>query len=59
MALKTNPFYINYQRNVGLPIADANLAQIFGTDQQQKDAKEFLNWIDKQTKTRNKGGNRK
>ena len=59
MALKTNRYYINYQNNSGLPIADANLAVIFGTDQQKKEAQQFLDWIDKQTKTTNKGGNRK
>ena len=50
MALKTNPYYINYQNNIGLPIADAYMAMMFGSDEQ---AKEFIAWLDKQTKNKN------
>ena len=59
MKITTNRYYINYQDKVGLPIADANMAVIFGTDQQKKEAQQFLDWVEKQTKTKHKGGNRK
>ena len=59
MALKTNRYYINYQNNSGLPISEAHLAVIFGSEQQKDEANEFLKWIDKKASTTNKGGNRK
>ena len=58
-SIKNNPYYLNWVNKVGLPYADALMAQIFGTDQQKKDAEQFIKWIDKQANTKHKGGNRK
>lgn len=50
MALKTNPYYINYQSGIGLAISDALLAKMIGTDEQSRLAVEFLDWFDKEIK---------
>ena len=50
MALKTNRFYKNYQNKVGLPISDALLAKMMGTDSESRQAEEFLAWFDKEIK---------
>lgn len=51
MALKTNPYYINYKNDIGLPIADAYMALMFGSDEH---AKEFIAWIEKLAKNTDK-----
>lgn len=50
MSLKTNKFYKNYQNKIGLPISEALLAKMMGTDSESRQAEEFLNWFDKEIK---------
>lgn len=50
--LKTNPYYIAYQNKDPHIISNAHLARIFGNGESVNQALEFLQWLDKQTKTR-------
>jgi hypothetical protein len=54
MSLKNNPFYIRYQNKVGLPISDALLSKIMGSESESRQAEEFLKWLDKEIKTPHK-----
>ena len=57
--IRQNPYYLKWVNKIGLPYADALLALMLGTEQQQKDARQFVDWVNKQTQTRHTGGKRK
>lgn len=50
--LKTNPFYIGYMNKDPHIIANAHITRIYGDGESVNLALEFIQWLDKQTKTR-------